>query len=203
MNLTYFQHLSMDKKLLPVIQRIGELKLNKRKKVHLHLCSSIISQQLSVKAAATIYQRFLDLHGGKEPSTDEIINMPDERLRGAGLSNAKVQYVKNVCRFFIEHKITDKQLYAMENEDIISLLTQIKGVGRWTVEMILMFTLGREDVFAPDDLGIQQAMTKLFKLDATDKKKLRVQMLKRAEKWKPYQTYACMYLWRHKDSKDL
>jgi DNA-3-methyladenine glycosylase II len=199
MNLTYFQHLSTDKKLLPVIQQIGELKLKKRKKVHLHLCSSIISQQLSVKAAATIYQRFLDLHGGKEPSPDEIIDIPDERLRGAGLSNAKVQYVKNVCRFFIEHKITDKQLHAMENEDIISLLTQIKGVGRWTVEMILMFTLGREDVFAPDDLGIQQAMIKLFKLDATNKKKLRAQMLKKAEKWKPYQTYACMYLWRHKD----
>ncbi len=183
------------------MQLVGEINLIRRKNVYLHVCSSIISQQLSVKAAATIYQRFLDLFGGKEPLVHQIVEMDDIALRGAGLSNAKVQYVKNVCRFFIEHKISDKQLYAMENEEVIQLLTQIKGVGRWTVEMILMFTLGRENVFSPDDLGIQQSMVKLYKLDINDKKKLRAQMLKRADKWHPYKTYACMYLWRHKDGK--
>lgn len=88
----------------------------------------------------------------------------------------------------------------MSNEEIIELLTQIKGVGKWTVEMLLMFTLGREDVFAVDDLGIQQAMIKLYKLDTSDKKKIKEQMLQLSEKWSPYRTYACLYLWEWKDN---
>jgi DNA-3-methyladenine glycosylase II len=87
----------------------------------------------------------------------------------------------------------------MSNEDIIDLLTKIKGVGKWTVEMILMFTLGREDVFAVDDLGIQQSMVKLYNLDTSDKKALKEKMLKISLKWSPYRTYACRYLWRWKD----
>jgi DNA-3-methyladenine glycosylase II len=196
---TYHTHLSLDKKLIPLINKVGEIKLTRHKRVYLHLCSSIISQQLSVKAAATIYKRFLEACGGSAPSMTQILETPDEKLRAAGLSNAKVVYIKNVCNFFTEHNLTDTQLYKMENEEIIQLLTQIKGVGRWTVEMILMFTLARENVFAPDDLGIQQAMIHLYKLDASDKKTLRTQMLKQAAKWASFQTYACMYLWRFKD----
>jgi len=89
----------------------------------------------------------------------------------------------------------------MTNEEVIEYLTKIKGVGRWTVEMLLMFTLGREDVFAVDDLGIQQAMIAIYKLDKTDKKKLRADMLKISEKWSPYRSFACLYLWQHKDKK--
>lgn len=87
----------------------------------------------------------------------------------------------------------------MSNEEIIDLLVQIKGVGKWTVEMLLMFSLGREDVFAVDDLGIQQAMCKLYKIDATDKKIMKEKMLKISAKWSPYRTYACLHLWRWKD----
>ncbi len=87
----------------------------------------------------------------------------------------------------------------MSNEEIIQLLTQIKGVGQWTVEMLLMFTLGREDVFAIDDLGIQNAMVKVYKLDKTDKNQLKEQMLKISQRWKPYRTYACLHLWKWKD----
>src|SRR6478609_10559014 len=97
----YLTHLSTDKKLLPIINKIGELKLTKRKRVYLHLCSSIISQQLSVKAAATIYKRFLEACGGPEPTPEYILTVPNEELRAAGLSNAKVTYVKNVCNFFL------------------------------------------------------------------------------------------------------
>jgi DNA-3-methyladenine glycosylase II len=89
----------------------------------------------------------------------------------------------------------------MEDEELIEFLTQIKGIGRWTVEMILMFTLGREDVFAVDDLGIQQAMTNIYKLDAIDKKIMKQKMIIISEKWRPYRTYACRYLWRWKDTK--
>ena len=88
----------------------------------------------------------------------------------------------------------------MSNEEVINLLTQIKGVGRWTVEMILMFTLGREDVFAIDDLGIQQSITKLYKLDSTDKKQMKEKILLISLKWSPYRTYACRYLWGWKDA---
>ena len=87
----------------------------------------------------------------------------------------------------------------MDKEEIISHLTQIKGVGRWTVEMLLMFTLGREDVFAADDLGIQQAMINVYKLDKSDKKKMREDMMRISARWSPYRTYACLYLWQHKD----
>ena len=100
-----------------------------------------------------------------------------------------------------ENRLTDAQLHRMSNEEVLQCLTPIKGVGQWTVEMLLMFTLGREDVFAPDDLGIQQAMIKLYNLNATDKKQLKQDMLRISGKWSPYRTYACLHLWRHKDSK--
>ena len=89
----------------------------------------------------------------------------------------------------------------MSNQDVIDLLVQIKGVGEWTVEMLLLFSLGREDVFAVDDLGIQQAMQRLFKLDGTNKRLLKQQMLNLSEPWKPYRSYACLHLWKWKDDK--
>ncbi len=89
----------------------------------------------------------------------------------------------------------------MSDKEIIELLTQIKGVGSWTVEMLLMFSLGREDVFAVDDLGIQQAMAKLYKIEVADKKAMKQQMISIANKWSPYKTYACLHLWAWKDNE--
>ena len=195
----YIQHLCKDKKLRRVLDAQDALVLEKRKKIYLRLCASIMSQQLSTKVAEVIYNRFLALYGKKEPTARQILDTPFETLRSIGLSNAKTNYVHNVCRFFIEEKITDAQLYKMSNEDVITKLTQIKGVGKWTTEMILMFSLQHEDVFPVDDLGIQQAMTKLYKLDPSNKKLLYEQMHKVAEKWRPYRTYACIHLWRWKD----
>ena len=197
----HIAHLSKDKKLGKIIALQEKYELQKRNHVHLHICSSIMSQQLSTKVAAVIYARFLALFKKKHPSPKEIAATPFDELRAIGLSNAKTNYVLNVCNFFIENKITDAQLHKMDNEDLINFLVQIKGVGRWTVEMILMFTLGREDVFAVDDLGIQQAMTKLYKLDATDKKGMKQKMLALSNKWSPYRTYACRYLWGWKDGE--
>lgn len=194
-------HLSKDKKFKKVIDQQEEYVLEKRNAVHLRLCSSIMSQQLSVKVSAVIYARFLALFKKKIPSAKDILAVSFDDLRAIGLSNAKVRYVQNVCVFFIENKVTDASLHRMENEEVIEFLTQIKGIGRWTVEMILMFTLGREDVFAVDDLGIQQAVTKLYKLDASDKKKMKLDMVRIAEKWRPYRTYACRYLWNWKDNE--
>ena len=131
----------------------------------------------------------------------EVMDTPVETLRSIGLSSSKVNYVQNVARFFIEQKITDKQLYTMEPEAVIALLTQIKGVGSWTVEMLLMFSLGHENVFAVDDLGIQQAMIGLYKIKYTTKKELQTKMLKKAAAWAPFKTYACLHLWQWKDDK--
>ncbi len=195
----YIAHLQKDKKLAKTIgEEVHELKLHPN--IPVRIMASIISQQLSTKVAKVIFKRFLELYKGKEPRPQQVLDTPFGALRGIGLSNAKVSYVQNVASFCIEHKITDKKLLAMSNEEIIDLLVQIKGVGKWSVEMLLMFTLGREDVFAVDDLGIQQAMTKLYKLDAADKKGMKGKMLKLSAKWSPYRTYACLHLWRWKDN---
>src|SRR6478672_854932 len=197
----YIAHLSKDKKLKKVIEQQEPLELRSRKNICLRLCASIMSQQLSTKVAEVIFKRFLQLYEGKEPTPQQIAATPLETLRSIGLSNAKAAYVLNVAQFVMEHKLNDAVLKKLPNEEVIALLTQIKGIGRWTVEMLLMFTLGREDVFAPDDYGIQMAMKKLYNLDDSNKKEFREQMLKRSEKWKPYRTYACMHLWRWKDKK--
>lgn len=172
----------------------------KRKNIGTWLCASIMSQQLSVKVADVIFQRFLDLYEGRYPSPQQILESPFEKLRGIGLSNAKVNYVKNVARFEIESGLDHKKLSGMNNEEVITYLTQIKGVGRWTSEMLLMFALGREDVFAVDDLGIQNAMIRLYGLEHNDKKKFKEELLLISGQWSPYRTYACLHLWRWKDN---
>lgn len=192
-------HLSKDKKLKIIIDAQQPYVLAKRNKVYLRLCSSILSQQLSTKVSRVLYDRFLNLYGGKEPSVIEILKTPAPEFRRIGFSNAKASYVHNVCRFFIENKISDKRLQKMTNDEILNLLTQIKGVGKWTVEMILMFTLGREDIFALDDLGLQQSIIRLYKLKEQDKKLLRSKIEKISSRWSPYRTYACRYLWGWKD----
>lgn len=195
------KHLSKDKQLKKIIQQQGPAEIKVRAKVYLRLCASIMSQQLSTRVADVIYGRFLNLFGGKEPTIKQILAIPDEELRAIGLSYAKLQYIKNVCLFFQNNRITDKKLQAMGEEELMELLTQIKGVGKWTVEMLLMFTLGKEDVFSVDDLGIQQAMTKLYGITDGNKKQMKQQMLQKSEDWRPYRTYACLYLWRWKDNR--
>jgi DNA-3-methyladenine glycosylase II len=192
----YLEHLKKDKKLLSLLSAPLPA-LGIRNNIPLRLMASIMSQQLSVKVAAVIYNRFIELYNGKEPTAQQVLDTSPETLRSVGLSNAKVSYVHNVARFAVEEKLTDEKLQKMENEEIIRYLTQIKGVGRWTVEMLLMFYLGREDIFSIDDFGIQQAMIRLYKLDTTDKKAFREKMLKISAQWSPYRSYACRHLWGH------
>jgi DNA-3-methyladenine glycosylase II len=195
----YISHLQKDKKLAAIIKEPLP-PLQQKLNIPLRLMASIMSQQLSTRVAKVIYKRFLDLFNGMEPGPEQVLSMSPEELRAIGLSNAKVCYVQNVARFFLENNIDDNRLIALSNEEITELLTQIKGVGKWTVEMLLMFTMGREDVFAVDDLGIQQAMIKVYKLNTDDKKQLKEKMQKISLKWKPYRTFACMHLWRFKDN---
>jgi DNA-3-methyladenine glycosylase II len=199
--MAYTEHLLRDKRLRPLISSQDEIVLKGKKDLCHYLCASIMSQQLSTKVAAVIHQRFLDLFGGIAPSPEQILTIPPDTLRGIGLSNAKAQYVRNVAQFALEKGMSPKQLNRMTDEGIIEYLTQIKGVGKWTAEMLLMFALKREDVFPADDLGIQQAMIRLYALDSSDKKILKQEMHRIAAKWSPYRTYASMHLWNWKDGK--
>jgi DNA-3-methyladenine glycosylase II len=196
----YLLHLSKDKKLKRLIEVQEPLSITIRKNVPFYLIASIMSQQLSTKVADTLRKRFLALYDGRIPSPEKVLGTPFETLRSIGLSNAKTGYVHNVARFAVEQGMDHRKLSKMDNETVIAYLTQIKGVGRWTTEMLLMFCLGREDVFAIDDWGIQNAMIRLYKLDRTDKKAFREKLMFISGKWSPYRTYACMHLWRWKDN---
>lgn len=196
----YIAHLSKDKKLARLIAQHQPFTLKSHKNICLRLCASIMSQQLSTKVAQVLYRRFLEIYDGNEPTPEQIVATPFEKLRSIGMSNAKTQYVLNVAQFAIDHKLNDKKLKKMSDEEIIELLTQIKGVGKWTVEMLLMFTLGREDLFSIDDYGIQTAMKKVYKLDDNNKKMFREKILKISKKWAPYRTYACLHLWHWRDN---
>jgi DNA-3-methyladenine glycosylase II len=194
----YQLHLKKDKKFAPLLAQANHT-VKKRKNTPVRLMASIISQQLSTKVAAIIFGRFIALFEGKEPSCEQVLDCNNEQLRSIGLSQSKVHYIQNVAEFFIANKITDKQLYTMEPDAIIELLTQIKGVGKWTVQMLMLFSLGQEDVFAVDDLGIQQAMTRLYQIKYETKKELHSKMITISNKWTPYRSYACLHLWQWKD----
>ncbi|MBD1396333.1 DNA-3-methyladenine glycosylase 2 family protein [Pontibacter sp. JH31] len=186
---------SNDPVILEVISRGKPLESSRSEDVYFKLLSAIVSQQLSTKAAATIFGRFRELYPDQYPNPHLVLDSSDETLRGAGLSFQKIGYIRNVAAFAhagnLEHSIID----AMEDEALIQHLTQIKGVGRWTVEMLLMFALERPDVMPLDDLGIQNAMKRQYGLEETGKA-LRVRMLEISEKWRPYRTIACKYLWQ-------
>ena len=196
----YIKHLSKDKHLKKIIAKQKPHKLVKRNNICTWLCASIMSQQLSTKVADVIHKRYLDLFDSNEPTPQQILDTPFEKLRGIGMSNAKVSYVQNVAKFEMEFGLEPKKLNRMSNEEVIAYLTQIKGVGQWTAEMLLMFSLGREDVFAVDDLGIQNAMIKLYEINYRKKKNLKEKMLLISGQWSPYRTYACVHLWRWKDN---
>src|SRR5947207_13272511 len=132
----YIEQLSKDEKLKKLIEQHGTFKLKKQKNLYLYLSYSIMSQQLSTKVARVIRQRFIDLYGG-EPTPQQIVDTPFEKLRALGLSNAKVNYIQNVAKFEMEKEMDHKMLSKKTNEEVIGYLTQIEGVGRWTTEIRL------------------------------------------------------------------
>lgn len=194
------QHLSKDKSLKSLIENISLPARSPSKDVYAGLIRSIVSQQLSVKAASTIHGRFLNLFEDGYPNAMELQELEFSQLRAVGLSGQKTNYVKNVAQFFTENDLFEKDWTLDEDHEIIALLTQIKGVGRWTVQMILMFVLSREDIFPVLDLGIQQGIKEVYGL-TEEKKELHAKMEKIAEFWKPFRSVACLYLWAAKDVK--
>jgi DNA-3-methyladenine glycosylase II len=163
------------------------------------LLSSVISQQLSVKAAATIKARFLALFPENYPEPKIVLLLAPEEMRAVGLSRQKISYLQNIAEHKAAGKLEDAQLAHLPDEELITQLVQIKGIGRWTAEMILMFALRRPDVMPVDDLGIYNAMKRLYSLEETHKA-AKAKMLSLSELWKPHRTLACRYLWQSLDN---
>lgn len=194
------QHLSKDPLLKKAIEAVDLPEYKPETTVYGSLLRSIISQQLSVKAAATIYGRFVDLFDTKTPDPSLILEKSVEDLRAVGLSKQKAGYMQNIATFAQQNDLEKIDWTTYTDEEIIKFLTQIKGVGIWTVQMILMFTLERPDVLPTADLGIQQAIQQLYSVEAKGKA-LISKMKEIAASWSPYQTTACLYLWRWKDQE--
>lgn len=165
------------------------------------LVTSIISQQLSTKAAATITARFTSLFGGRRfPTPRRVAAMPDDQLRAVGLSGQKLGYIRDLCRRIDDKSLPLASLGTMTDEEVVTTLTAVKGIGRWTAEMFLMFRLQRPDVLPVGDLGIVKAVQKHYRL----RKVPTAQRLEKiGENWRPYRSIACWYLWRSLDNKPM
>ena len=161
-----------------------------------HIAQSIVYQQLSGKAAATIHGRLTALYGGRSPTPKELLATRTPKLRGVGLSGQKTQYLKDLARHAHEGSVPFDDLDAMDDASVITTLTSIRGIGVWTAQMFLMFRLGRPDVLPVTDLGVQKAIQLLYglrKLPAPDR------VAKIGQRWAPYRTVASWYLWRRVD----
>ena len=157
------------------------------------LVEAIVSQQLSVKAADTIFARFVALTPGKKfPTPREIIKMPVPKMRKVGLSGMKVSFIKDLSKKVLDKSLDLKKIDLMSDEEVIKHLVQVKGIGQWTAEMFLMFSLGRDDVFSYGDLALRNAMQQLYKMRATPTP---AQAAKITAKWSPYRTLGSRYLW--------
>ncbi len=161
------------------------------------LIRSIANQQLSGKAADTILGRFLNLFGNKFPKPEEILKKTDDEIRMVGFSYPKVRYIKGLASMVIKKEIDLKKLPNLKDEEVIAELIKIKGVGKWTAEMILMFSLDRPDIFSLGDLGLTTAVSRLYKIDRKNIKKIE----KISMKWSPYRSIASWYLWRSLDNR--
>ena len=158
------------------------------------LVRSIVYQQLSGKAAATIYGRFKDLFNSKlYPKPKDVIAIPHESLRSAGLSNQKATYIRDLSEKWNRGEVDLSNLDKLSDEEISTELIKVKGIGQWTADMFLMFTLVRSDIFPLGDLGLQKGFMRLNKTDQLPTPK---EMEKAAEIWKPYRTVAALYLWK-------
>jgi len=163
------------------------------------LLRSVVSQQISVAAATTIFNRFLDLFEDDVPDPRQVAEQDIETLRNVGLSRQKAMYLQNVARYALDHDLTMNALHPLSDDEVISELTQITGVGRWTVEMLLMFPLDRLDVFPIGDVGIQNTMITHYRLRAKGPA-LKKRLITISNKWRPYRTIACKYLWNWTES---
>jgi DNA-3-methyladenine glycosylase II len=162
------------------------------------LLRAIVGQQLSVKAAKTIYDRLCGLYGGRTPTPAELIETDPEDLRGVGLSRAKASYLRDLAEHVEDGELDLERLPQLDDDEVSAQLIAIKGLGRWTVDMFLMFHLGRPDILPVGDLGIRRAVQIAYGLgDLPDP----AELTRIAQPWQPHRTLACLYLWASLDNE--
>ena len=194
--------LKADKKLAKLMRERGPIdpatdRRGSRRDAYEALARAIVGQQLSTKAAASIWEKVIALFGGKTPAPKRLLAVAPQALRDAGLSWSKVAYVRDLAERVEDGELDLKRLPELPDEDVIAELTEIKGVGRWTAEMFLIFHLGRPDVLSAGDLGIRRAIQIVYGLDELPGPE---EMERLAEPWRPHRTLACLYLWRSLDN---
>ena len=195
-------HLSkVDRALAPIIERVVLPTITPHKNYYQELVESIVSQQLSVKASATILKRFVDLFPGNDfPTPEQILKVDIETLRSVGLSRQKGSYIQDLALKVIEGTVTFGELDKLSNDEIVKELTQIKGVGVWTVHMFLMFCMGRLDVLPLGDLGIKNGVQKLYGLEHVPTPDDIIRIAE-TNSWHPYESVASWYVWHSLDNK--
>jgi DNA-3-methyladenine glycosylase II len=184
--------LRKDSVLRDIIDVVGEYSLKRRNHHFAVLVESIISQQLATNAAEAIFNRFKNLYP-KFPTTSQILATKKSKLRSVGLSGMKVEYIRDLARNMEEGNVNIKLLPRMSDENVIEHLTQVKGIGRWTAEMFLIFSLGRQDVLPVHDLGLRKGVQRAFSLSELPKPK---EVEELGERWRPYRSIATWYLWK-------
>lgn len=188
-----------DTKLAKIIATSGPCRIKPHKDHYGELVSNIVGQQLSTKAAYSIWQRVLALFDGKMPTPEQLLKIDDQKLRDVGLSWAKVRYVKDLAQHILDGRLDIEHIAAMPNDQLIEQLTAVKGIGEWSAHMFMMFGLGRLDILPFGDLGIRKSIQQLYKLDALP---LPEQIITIANKngWHPYESVASWYLWQSLDN---
>jgi DNA-3-methyladenine glycosylase II len=184
-----------DPKLSLIIKRIGRCELHAvaPRDAFEALCMSIASQQLSVKAAATIFGRFCDLFPNRKVSPEVVMTLTDDQIRAVGFSRPKASFIKDLAARVLDGRLDLKGLKRHPDDEVMRQLVAVKGIGRWTAEIFLMFRLGRMDIFPADDLGLMNAVHRAYGMrKRPDAKKLR----KMGESWSPYRSVAAWYLWQ-------
>ena len=180
-----------DASLGDLIARVGAYDLTLRGDYYGSLIRSVIGQQLSTQVARAIWQRLVDKAGG-DVTPSAVSAIDDDALRGIGLSRPKVAYVRHITRAVQSGALDLAAMDSLHDDDIVAALTAVKGVGRWTAQMFLIFSLARPDVLATGDLGLRRAAQWLYRLDDTPDEK---ELDRRGEPWRPYRTVASLYLW--------
>ena len=191
-------HLAADPHLGPLVARLTiPARPDHDGDVYFGLIRSIAYQQLSGKAAGTIFGRFLDLFPDGYPHPERLLELNDSAVRAAGMSRSKTEYVKNVAQYWLDHRLLHFDWNEWTDEEIVDRLTSIKGVGRWTVEMMLMFVLQRPDLLPLEDLVVKRNIIRLFGIDDTALRgrKLTAEIERRCAPWRPWRSYASRYMW--------
>lgn len=190
---TAIRHLKKDPKLAEIIFNVGACKIRTTRNRYESLVEAIITQQLSGSAAKSISERFRLLYSSRFPKPIDVLKTSDLKLKKTGLSQMKVSYIKDLSKKISSRELQLNRMRNLSDEQVIEELIQVRGIGRWTAEMFLIFSLGRLDVLPVGDLGLKKGIKKLYNLEELPSEN---KMKKIAEKWRPYRTVATWYLWK-------